>query len=168
MQDTDELYPTASVTEWTKNLEQLNTSPASDKVATTIIECRPVQQADLYLTFTWPSLQRRRNYLICTLVYKCLNNLAPNYLLSDFKRTQEFHTYNTRCKDSLRPPRAKTTKYQGSFRINGACTWNALPPQIRKEISFSAFKAKLKHISKSTNWVVIHMYFFFFFVIHLL
>ena len=58
--------------------------------AESIIECRPIQQADLHLTFTWPNLQLRRNYLICTLVYKCLSNLAPNYLLSDFKRTQEF------------------------------------------------------------------------------
>ena len=109
-----------------------------------IKECRPVQQADLHLTFTWPSLQLRRNFLICALVYKCLNNLAPNYLLSNFQRSQEFHMYNARCKDFLRLPRAKTTKYQGSFRINGARTWNTLLPQIRKENSFSAFKAKLK------------------------
>ena len=101
------------------------------KRAASIKECRSIQQADLYLSFTLPNLQLRRSYLICTLVYKCPNNLAPNYLLSDFKRTQEFHTYNTMCKDLLRPPRATSTKYQGSFRINGACTWNALTPEIR-------------------------------------
>ena len=91
---------------------------------------------------------KNKNFLICALVYKCLNNLAPNYLLSNFQRSREYHTYNTRCKDFLRLPRAKTTKYQGSFRINGARTWNALPPQIRKNNSISAFKAKLKQLSK--------------------
>ena len=52
----------------------------SHRRAASVIECRPIQQADLHLTFAWPNLQLRRNFLICALVYKCLNNLAPNYL----------------------------------------------------------------------------------------
>ena len=34
----------------------------------------------------------------------------------------QVHGYNTRSRDLLRPPLAKTTKCQGSFRINGART----------------------------------------------
>ena len=30
-----------------------------------IMECRSIQQAHLYLSFTWPNLQLRRNYLKC-------------------------------------------------------------------------------------------------------
>ena len=55
-----------------------------------------------------------------------------------------FHGYNTRSRDLLRPPFAKTTKYQGSFRINGARTYNTLPRVIRQVETLSEFKIKLK------------------------
>ena len=55
-----------------------------------------------------------------------------------------FHGYNTRSRDLLRPPFAKTTKYQGSFRINGARTYNTLPRIIRQVETLSEFKIKLK------------------------
>ena len=45
----------------------------------------------------------------------------------------------------LRPPFAKTTKYQGNFRINGARTYNTLPRIIRQVETLSEFKIKLKH-----------------------
>ena len=55
-----------------------------------------------------------------------------------------FHGYNARSRDLLRPPVAKTTKYQGSFRINGARTYNTLPRIIRQVETLSEFKIKLK------------------------
>lgn len=60
----------------------------------------------------------------CVLVFKCLHDLVPPYLLSEFKHAYEFHSFNTRNRDLLRFPFARTTKYQGSFRINGARTFN--------------------------------------------
>ena len=98
--------------------------------AASIIECRPISIL-LLLGIIYNVVE----IILYTLVYKCFNDPTPDYILSDFNRTQEFHTETT--------------------------SWNALPPQIRKENSFSAFKAKLKHISKSTNWVFIHVYYFF-------
>ena len=50
----------------------------------------------------------------------------------------------TRSRDLLRPSFAKTTKYQGSFRINGARTYNTLPRYIRQIETLSEFKIKLK------------------------
>ena len=44
----------------------------------------------------------------------------------------------------LRPTFAKTIKYQGSFRINGARTYNTLPGNIRQTETLSEFKIKLK------------------------
>ena len=46
--------------------------------------------------------------------------------LLEFRHAHLFHGYYTRSRDLLRPPFAKTTKYQGSFRINGARTYNTL------------------------------------------
>ena len=90
--------------------------------ASCIIERRSIEAEELKSTLGWPSLQARRNYLKCVLVQKCLHGIAPSYLLLEFTHANLFHGYNTRSRDLLRLPFAKTTKYQGSFRINGART----------------------------------------------
>ena len=90
------------------------------------------------------NLTSTQTYLKCVLVRKCLRGIAHSYLLSEFRHARLFHGYNTRSRDLLRPPFAKTTKYQGSFRINGARTYNTLPRIIRQVETLSEFKIKLK------------------------
>ena len=112
--------------------------------AACIIEGRSVGAEELKSTLGWPNLQARRNYHKCLLVHKCLHGIAPSYLLSEFRHAYLYHGYNTRSRDLLRPPFAKTAKYQGSFRINGARTYNTIPRTIRQVEAFSKFKTKLK------------------------
>ena len=78
--------------------------------AVSSIEGRKVQQCHVNLTLSSPSLESRRCYQIYLQVYKCLNDLAPTYLLEEFKLSSDFHTHNTRHKDQVRLPLAKTTK----------------------------------------------------------
>ena len=52
------------------------------------------------------------------LVYKCISGVAPSYLLSEFRHAHQIHSHFTIQRDRLRLPLAKTTIYQGSFRIN--------------------------------------------------
>ena len=113
--------------------------------AACIIEGRSVAADELFTVFSWPNLQARRDYLKCVLVYKSLRNLAPAYLLSEFKYAHQIHTYNTRHCDLLRLPLAKTAKYQGSFRFNGARAFNALPLKIRNATDLKEFKIWTKH-----------------------
>ena len=54
------------------------------------------------------------------------------------------YIYYTRHRDQLQLPQAKTTKYQGSFRINGARAYNSLPRNIRSASDFSIFKSMAK------------------------
>ena len=91
-------------------LDKLNRRAAS------IIEGRSIRAEELKSIL---GLQAHRNYLKCVLVHKCLHGIAPSYLLSEFRHAHLFHGYNTRSRDFLCPPFAKTAKYQGSFRING-------------------------------------------------
>ena len=112
--------------------------------AACIIEGRSIGAEELKSILGWPSLQARKNYLKCVLVHKCLHEMALSYLLSEFRYAHFFHGYNTRSRDLLRPPFAKTTKYQGSFRINGALTYNTLPRIIRQVETLTEFKIKLK------------------------
>ena len=112
--------------------------------AAAIIEGRKVSQNKLHLTFSWPNLQERGNFQKCMLVYKCLNNLAPPYLLDEFKHSRYYHNYNTRHRDLLRLPLTRTSKYQSSFRYNGAETWNSLSTKVRNTSAFLPFRKALK------------------------
>ena len=117
--------------------------------AVRIIEGREVKQNDIRSTLNWPSLEVRRNYQTCLQVFKCLNGLAPAYLLNKFSLSRDFHSHNTRNKDLIRLPRAKTSKFQTSFYYNGAKLWNTLPPHITQENTLSLFKKNLKkHLSE--------------------
>ena len=109
-----------------------------------IIESRIVQQSEVRNTLRWPSLEARRNYQISLLVFKCLHGLAPVYLLNQFSFSRDFRTYNTRHKDQIRLPLAKTSKFQSSFLYNGAKVWNTLPAYLRSITSLTNFKTKLK------------------------
>ena len=106
-------------------LDKLNRSAAC------IIEGRGIGAEELKSTLGWSNLKARRNYLKCVLVHKCLHGIASSYLLSEFRHVLLFRAYNTRSCDLLHPPFAKTTRYQGSFRINGAWTYNSLPKTNR-------------------------------------
>lgn len=95
-----------------------------NRCAICIIEGQSIGAEELKTIFGWSSLQacRKFNYLKCILVHKCLHGIAPSYLLTGFRHQHLFQGYNTRSRDLLCPPFAKNTKYQDSFRINGACT----------------------------------------------
>ena len=123
-------------------LDKLNGRAAS------IILNRVVSETDIVRILGWPSLQSRRDYLKCMLVFKSMNGLAPSYLLSDFTQAKKYHTYKTRHRDLIRLPLAKSTKYQGSFRYNGGCTFNNLPKAIRLLESLKTFKTECKRFFK--------------------
>ena len=125
-------------------LDNLHRSAAS------IIKGHKVSQSQVSRIFSWPSLQSRRVYLKRMLVFKCLNNLAPPYLLNEFSHSRDFHSYNTHHRDLLHPPLAKTTKYQGSFRLSGTKIWNSLPLDLRRTHDLNKFKSGLKrHLGSS-------------------
>ena len=63
-----------------------------------------------------------------------------------------FHSYNTRHRDLLRPPLARTTKYEGSFSLSGAKNWNTLPLALRSEHDLNKFRFGLKrHLRSKPN-----------------
>ena len=78
--------------------------------AASIIASYTVSQSQISYTFGWPTLQSRRDYLKCMLVFKSLDGLAPAYLLNEFSHARDFYSYNTRHRDLLRLLLARTTK----------------------------------------------------------
>ena len=79
------------------------------------------------------------------MIYKCLNNLAPNYLVNLFKYVSDTHSYVTRnvTDDYLALPAVSTSLYKGSLSYNGATLWNILPSEIRHSSSLKQFKSML-------------------------
>ena len=81
--------------------------------AASIIEGYTVSQSQTSHTFGWPTLQSRRHYLKCLLVFKSLRGLAPAHLLNEFSHSRDFHSYNTRYKDLLCLPLAHPRRPRG-------------------------------------------------------
>ena len=109
-----------------------------------IIAGRKATDTNTQQTLKWPSLPCRREYQMCIQVYKCINGLASAYLLDDFHSSEQIHNYNTRNKDLIRLPLAKTTKFQTSFKYNAAKPWNTLPRNLRHDQSLTSFKLRVK------------------------
>ena len=78
--------------------------------AVSIVEGYAVSQSLISYTFGWPTLQSCRDYLKCMLVFKSLHGLAPSYLLNEFSHARDIHSYNSRHRDLLRLPLARTTQ----------------------------------------------------------
>ena len=76
------------------------------------------------------------NFLNCSpsisLLRKCSLS-RPAHLFNEFSHSRDFHSYNTRHRDLLPLPLARTTKYQGSFRFSGAKFWNTFPLDLTSE-----------------------------------
>ena len=70
--------------------------------------------------------------------------LVPAYRLDDFHSSEQIHNYNTRNKDLIHLPLAKTTKFQTSFKYNAAKSWNTLPRNLRHDLSLTSFKLIVK------------------------
>ena len=114
------------------------------KRAAGIIAGRKATDTDIQQTLKWPSLQCRREHQKCIQVYKCINGLAPVYLLDDFHSSEQIHNYDTRNKDLICLPLARTTKFQTCFKYNAAKSWNTLPRNLRHDQSLTSFKWKVK------------------------
>ena len=89
------------------------------------------------------SLQRRRERFTILQVYKIFKGLTPNDLQLEFTESVR---RGPCCKI---PPLAKTcslrtqTKFDASFRVQGAKLWNRIPRDIRCKPTLSSFKSAL-------------------------
>ena len=88
----------------------------------------------------WVNLNSRRNIHKCILVYKCINNMVPEYLCSYFLRNSNFHNYNTRRRHDLHIPKPNRNLGKRTFRYSATVCFNTLPDQIKACTSLNIFK----------------------------
>ena len=104
----------------------------------------------------WFTVENRFIYFTCIMIYKCLNNLAPNYLVNLFKYVSGTHSYVTRnvTDDYLALPyplHYTIVVYLIMEQLYGI----ALPSEIRHSLSLKQFKSML---SFYLNSCLIHLY----------
>jgi len=99
-------------------------------------------------TLNWIKLDRRWNNQLLLLVFKCLKNLCPSYLCSQFDFVHNGHTHITRnhCSNTLLIPKFRSNSGMRTFHVRAAYAWNSLSPDTRTEydnMSVSLFKSKV-------------------------
>ena len=95
----------------------------------------------------WLPVEHRIIFKILLLAYKCMNNLAPNYL-SELVTPYTQERYPTKGKLEHRfnnSPILKLKSYgERSFTFTAPTEWNKLPLEIKRSSSVESFKSKLK------------------------
>ena len=103
---------------------------------------RDVSGIDLVKDLGWLNVRQRRDYFTSILVFKALNEMAPNHISDLFTYTRDTHTYCTRSAstDNLNVPRVKKHVFSQSLKYNGPMLWNSLSQSLRSACSLGVFK----------------------------
>ena len=79
------------------------------------------------------NFHKRLEYLRSILVFKALNNLAPNYIRAMFTMSSDIHNASTRnAKHNLILPKVRTSMAKNAFRFSAARGWNELSKDIKE------------------------------------
>ena len=79
------------------------------------------------------------------MVYKSINDLAPDYLSKMFTKNSTYSMKNLRnTATDLQVPLMKTCNGQRAFLYRGAGVWNRLGSEVKQASSLKAFKNALK------------------------
>ena len=101
--------------------------------------------SELLVELRWRALAHERRTKKAIMMYKVLNNLAPEYLKDLFRETNQVHDHDLRNSDlNLLPPKPKSNLLKKSFSYSGAVIWNSLPRHVRLANSLTEFKRSLK------------------------
>ena len=102
--------------------------------------------ADLFGKLNWLSFDKRIILQRGTLVYKCLNNLAPDYLCNIFTKLKDTRSRITRAFTNGKLALQRKFRLavgQKSFLYRGTHLWNSLPLEITKSNDLNNFRTKL-------------------------
>ena len=107
---------------------------------------RPEHITPILKSLHWLPIRQRVTYKLATLVHKCINGRAPEYL-AEFCHPSVDRRPGMRSADSgkLHVPRTQTSFGDRSFAIAGPRTWNNLSEAIQdSSLSFLTFAKLLK------------------------
>ena len=107
----------------------------------------PGSMYDLLASLHFLPVRYRILYKLCLLCFKCLNNVAPDYLQT-LVTICEPSMYNLRRNDDHLlldvPMKPRYKKMEGAFSYAAPITWNSIPINIRAITNIDHFKTALK------------------------
>jgi len=93
----------------------------------------------------WLPVKQRIQYKIALLTYKCLNDLAPDYLCDLIERYKPSRSLRSSQQLLLNVPRCRTiTLGPRAFTSAAPRIWNGLPNDVRCSKTLESFKGQLK------------------------
>lgn len=93
----------------------------------------------------WLPVALRIEFKILTVVWKCLNDQAPQYLMELLHIGSNVRSLRSIVHKQLVIPRAKCKTFgDRSFSVSGPRLWNNIPMDIRSSTTLDIFKSKLK------------------------
>ena len=110
-----------------------------------------VSTENLYSEIGLEKLETKRKNKKLTLLYKMVNDLAPQYLSSLVpSAVNETSRYNLRNSNDIWTVNTRTSQYYNSFLPSTIREWNALPEEQRHPSTVVFFKFHLNQHSTST------------------
>lgn len=106
---------------------------------------------DMLNELCWSRLHKRWDLALYCCIFKCLMNLAPSYLTSNFMYTSSMHSYCTRYQESasLTIPKYDSCSGLRTFHYRAVKLWNSIPSDIRINIHSTSISVTVfKHIIK--------------------
>lgn len=103
--------------------------------------------SQLVKNLKWQTLDERRDFFTATLMYKCINGLAPTRLADEVVMSADTHNRNTRATAAIGQVNVPTPKreiFRNSFKYRGAVLWNQLPDHIKAATNIDHFKYMYK------------------------
>ena len=101
----------------------------------------------------WVKLEKRWHVHLLLLAFKCLKNLSPTYLSSQFEFVHNYHSHVTRnhSSNTLVIPKCNSNAGLRTFHVTcrAAHAWNNLPPDVRTELNnltVNQFKSKVNQM----------------------
>ena len=88
------------------------------------------------------NMENKYKYNLCSLMYKILNSILPNWLTS-FHENENHSDRNTRQSENLFIPYRRTTAGKQTLNIRGGALWNTLPSALKRSRTLPTFKSNL-------------------------
>ena len=93
----------------------------------------------------WLPIRQRIQFKLLLLVYRCIHQLAPAYLMDLVVPYVPTRSLRSAEQNLLTVKRYNLERFgRRSFSMAGPSLWNALPSAIRNSMSLSAFRSSLK------------------------
>ena len=133
---------------WGKNSHCKSKISTIQRRAARLILNKPKRSASCKLLgeVEWLSFDDRCKYHTALLVFKTMQNDAPQYMcdILKFSANKMHHLRSESNKNLILPAKPRTNYYKKSFSYNSFNVWNSIPISIKMSRNVQTFKSRCK------------------------